>query len=65
MPVIRKIYRQGTSYIVTIPEWMLEQIGVLPVGNIRYRLTLEVTKGNKIQIGRYAYPEDIKGSKTG
>lgn len=28
MPVIRRTYRQGNSTVISLPEWMLESMGM-------------------------------------
>lgn len=29
MPVIRRVYKQGNSYVVSLPLWALEQLGMV------------------------------------
>lgn len=46
MPTLRRIYKQGSSLVVSIPEWMLEQIGSQKGG----LLQVEVTPGECIKM---------------
>lgn len=47
MAVIRRIYKQGNSWVVSIPPYMFEQARIDPVGRT---VKLEVTPGMWITI---------------
>lgn len=46
MPTLRRVYKQGSSLVISLPEWMLEQIGSKRGG----LLQVEVTPGECIKL---------------
>jgi antitoxin component of MazEF toxin-antitoxin module len=39
MPILRRIHKQGSSYVCTIPFWMLEASGISPGAYVEVSLT--------------------------
>lgn len=57
MPLIRRVYKQGNSYVVSLPEWILEQMK-MEVGD---RFTVEPIGRKEIRLRPYWENMSIEG----